>query len=117
LRLEDLCRIAGSRPRTIEYGFREFFDVTPMGYVRNVRLNKVRQRLSRSAGKPCSISATARRWGFAHMGQFNTHYRLLFDETPSMTLARSLGRALKQPSPTPKVGDELDTSNRRTSRR
>jgi AraC-like DNA-binding protein len=92
LQLEDLCKAAGSRPRTMEYGFREYFDVTPMVYVRCVRLNKVRQQLVRAAGSPCSISAVARRWGFAHMGQFSAHYRQLFAETPSMTMARRLAR-------------------------
>jgi AraC-like DNA-binding protein len=98
LQLEDLCKVAGSRPRTMEYGFREFFDVTPMEYVRCVRLNKVRQQLLRAAGTPCSISAIARRWGFAHMGQFNAHYRHLFAETPSMTLARPLMRPFSTPT-------------------
>jgi AraC-like DNA-binding protein len=99
LKLADLCRATGARPRTIEYGFREFFDTTPMGYIRSVRLTGVRRQLLRAAGNPCSISATARRWGFVHMGQFDTHYRLLFGETPSMTLERSRVRAQTQPLP------------------
>jgi hypothetical protein len=33
------------------------------------------------------------------MGQFDTHYRLLFGETPSMTLERSRVRAQTQPLP------------------
>jgi AraC family ethanolamine operon transcriptional activator len=99
LKLADLCRATGARPRTIEYGFREFFDTTPMGYIRSVRLTRVRRQLLRAAGNPCSISATARRWGFVHMGQFDTHYRLLFGETPSMTLEHSRVRAQTQPLP------------------
>jgi AraC-like DNA-binding protein len=97
LKLEDLCKAGGSRPRTLEYGFREFFDVTPMTYARCVRLDKVRWQLVRGVRASFSISAVARRWGFAHMGQFNAQYRLLFAETPSMTLARSFVHAAPTP--------------------
>jgi AraC-like DNA-binding protein len=89
LRLEDLCRIAGARPRTVEYGFRELLDTTPMRYIRGVRLDRVRRQLLRAGRGDCSISMIARRWGFVHMGQFDAHYRMLYGETPSMTRARS----------------------------
>jgi hypothetical protein len=36
-----------------------------------------------------SVAETARRWRFNHMGQFGRDYRLLFGESPSITLARS----------------------------
>jgi AraC-like DNA-binding protein len=86
--LNDICHVAGVRARTLEYGFREFYDVGPVAYVRSVRLCRVRRELmaQRSAGG--SVAKAARRWRFTHMGQFSRDYRILFGESPSMTLGR-----------------------------
>jgi AraC-like DNA-binding protein len=97
--LADLCEAAGARPRTLEYGFREFFDVGPMTYLRSVRLCRVRRDLS-NPGADSSVTAIARRWCFSHMGQFSRDYRLWFGEIPSVTLARARG-VLVKPSARP----------------
>ena len=38
------------------------------------------------------VSQMARQYGFIDPGRFAASYRALFDETPSATLRRSLGR-------------------------
>ncbi|MET0656740.1 MAG: helix-turn-helix domain-containing protein [Steroidobacteraceae bacterium] len=86
--LKDLCDIAGVRARTLEYGFREFYDVGPMAYLRSVRLSRVRHDLLNQKSAAGSIAKTAQRWRFTHMGQFSRDYRILFGERPSTTLAR-----------------------------
>lgn len=86
--LEDLCDTAGVRARTLEYGFREFYDVGPMAYIRSVRLSRVRRDLLNVKSANVSIAKTARRCRFTHMGQFSRDYRILFGESPSTTLAR-----------------------------
>lgn len=88
--LGQLCDAAGARPRTLEYGFREFFDVGPMTYLRCMRLYRTRRELLNAKASNVSVTATARRWRFSHMGQFSRDYRLLFGEKPSTTLARAL---------------------------
>lgn len=87
--LDDLCEAAGVRARTLEYGFREFYDAGPMAYVRSVRLCRVRRDLSEAHRLSAAVTTIARRWGFTHMGQFSRDYRILFGENPSTTLVRA----------------------------
>jgi len=85
--LLDLCIAAGVSTRALEYGFRDFYGMGPMAYVRNLRLCRVRHDLQDPDGSELSVSGAARRWSFTHMGQFSHDYRALFGEMPSMTLA------------------------------
>jgi len=85
--LMDLCEAAGVSTRALEYGFRDFYDLGPMAYVRNLRLCRVRHDLLDPNRNDHSVSGAARRWSFTHMGQFSHDYRALFGEMPSMTLA------------------------------
>jgi AraC-like DNA-binding protein len=87
--LADMCEAAGARPRTLEYGFREFYDLGPMSFLRTLRLSRVRRELSRAPATTGSVTVSARRWHFSHMGQFSRDYRRLFGENPSATLARA----------------------------
>ena len=84
--LVNLCEAAGVSTRALEYGFRDFYDLGPMAYVRNLRLCRVRHDLLDPTQAP-SVSSAARRWSFTHMGQFSHDYRALFGEMPSKTLA------------------------------
>ena len=85
--LSDLCEAAGVSTRALEYGFRDFYGLGPMAYVRNLRLCRVRHDLLDPSRNEHSVSGAARRWSFTHMGQFSHDYRALFGEMPSMTLA------------------------------
>jgi len=85
--LMDLCTAAGVSTRALEYGFRDFYGLGPMAYVRNLRLCRVRHDLLDPNRDDHSVSGAARRWSFTHMGQFSHDYRALFGEMPSMTLA------------------------------
>jgi transcriptional regulator GlxA family with amidase domain len=88
--LSVLSRHCGVAERTLEYGFRQMYDTTPMAYIRSQRLTRNRMALLRAPAH-ASISQTARAFGFTHMGQYSRDYRLLFGETPSMTRARANG--------------------------
>jgi AraC-like DNA-binding protein len=92
LRLADLCAATGVGPRTIEYGFREFYDISPMTYVKYLRLNRARRDLIRAGPTASSVKRYAEVWGFRHMGQFAKDYKILFGENPSATLVRSQDR-------------------------
>jgi len=87
IKLGDLCRACEVSARTLEYGFRQVYDTTPIAFIRSQRLTRSRSALLRAASH-ASISATARACGFTHMGQYSRDYRRLFGETPSLTLAR-----------------------------
>ena len=51
LRLSDLCRHAHLQARSLEYGFHDVLGITPMAYVKMLRLNRVRDLL-RSPQQP-----------------------------------------------------------------
>jgi len=95
--LVNLCEAAGVSTRALEYGFRDFYDLGPMAYVRNLRLCRVRHDLL-DPTQAASVSSAARRWSFTHMGQFSHDYRALFGEMPSKTLAAHQ-RAAKATNP------------------
>lgn len=85
--LADLVRASGVAGRTLLQHFRDFYGVPPMRYLRNRRLQLVRDDLlAQEAGQ---VSEIASRWGFAHLGRFAVEYRRRFGECPSVTRARS----------------------------
>ncbi len=86
LTIEKLAAIAGVSTRTLFAGFRDFRQVTPMAYLRKVRLDKARQALQRGAFEGTSgVTEVALDCGFAHLGRFAAQYRLQFGELPSAT--------------------------------
>jgi AraC family transcriptional regulator, ethanolamine operon transcriptional activator len=94
LRLSALCRHAHLKIRSLEYGFREVTGLTPVAYIRSLRLNAVRRALQQNARAQFrSISEIATDAGFWHLSQFAKDYRLFFGETPTETRRRSLTRA------------------------
>jgi AraC-like DNA-binding protein len=82
----ELAQASGSCVRTLEYVFRDYFDVTPKAYLKSRRLVAVRHELLRSLHSKSLINEIANRWGFWHMGQFAADYRRFFGELPSETL-------------------------------
>ena len=98
LPLSELCRHAKLKVRTLETGFREVTGLTPIAYIRSLRLNAVRRALHDASVQQRSISDIALDNGFWHLSQFATDYRKLFGETPSTTRRRN--RAAGSPQAT-----------------
>jgi AraC family transcriptional regulator, ethanolamine operon transcriptional activator len=88
LRLSELCNYARVQSRSLEYGFREITGLSPIAYVKTVRLNAVRKVLSSSDASDRSISEIALDHGFWHLSQFSVDYRRFFGETPTTTRKR-----------------------------
>ncbi len=86
-----LCRVAKASERTLEYGFREYFGISPKQFLLKHRLNGVRKHLRDGDPQNTKIISIANQWGFWHMGQFAADYRKLFGELPSETLKRCDG--------------------------
>jgi len=82
--------------RTLEYGFKQFYDVTPTAFIKSQRLTRAHRMLRQAGTNLVSISGVARSLGFTHMGQFSRDYRLLFGESPTMTLQRGRQRGIRQ---------------------
>jgi AraC-like DNA-binding protein len=83
--LADLALVAGCSARTLNDAFREQLCVTPMTHIRRLRLDQVREELLASSE---SVSDTAWRWGFTHLGRFASAYHERFGELPSETVRR-----------------------------
>jgi AraC family transcriptional regulator, ethanolamine operon transcriptional activator len=96
LPLSELCRHAGLKVRTLETGFREVTGLTPVAYIRSLRLNMVRRALHGASARQRSISDIALDNGFWHLSQFAADYRKLFGESPINTRRRGQISGLRQ---------------------
>jgi AraC-like DNA-binding protein len=76
--------------RSLQAGFRQWRETTPTAFLRQARLQLVRDDLLRS-GPEANVTTVALRHGFSHLGRFSAQYRSAFGEDPSATLRR--GRA------------------------
>ena len=92
LRIANVCEAAGIRSRTLEYGFQELFGISPVSYIKALRLNHVRRMLLCPAAAGRTITAIALDSGFCHLSQFAADYQKFFGESPSITRRRSLAR-------------------------
>jgi len=87
LTVADLAKIACVSVRALEEGFRRHLNTTPVGYLRDVRLDSVRQALIAAVGaEHASITDIAYRFGFTHLGRFAAYYKKRFGVSPSATL-------------------------------
>jgi AraC-like DNA-binding protein len=87
----DIIQAAGVSGRALFKHFRRSIGSTPMRYLRDARLERVRQSLL-NATPGEHVRDIAARWGFDHMGRFAHDYRRRFGESPSATLGRSFIR-------------------------
>ncbi|ROS60464.1 AraC family transcriptional regulator [Curtobacterium sp. PhB172] len=86
--IADLAAVAGLSVRSVQESFRRVFDVSPLTYLRDVRLDRVRSELLGLDPQVGAIGGVARRWGFAHLGRFSASYAARFGEYPKQTLRR-----------------------------
>ena len=83
--MAELARCANVSERSLYNGFKDFRDTTPIKYITDLRLRRVREDLCRSK-HTTKIAEIAAKWGFSHQGAFAKAYREKFGETPSVTL-------------------------------
>ncbi len=85
--LDQIADAAGTRPRAIQYAFRRYYDTTPLGYLRRLRLERAHCDLQ--AGDPSrgdTVARVAHRWGYTSTNSFATAYRNVYGVPPSLTL-------------------------------
>jgi len=85
----DVCKGVGASRRKLNYCFLEVLGTNPIGYLRAVRLNKVRRELKRCTDERIGVYDIAVKWGFWHFSQFSLDYKRHFAELPSETLRRA----------------------------
>ncbi|WP_443114513.1 AraC family transcriptional regulator [Herbaspirillum seropedicae] len=81
---EQLAQAAGVSVRSLYAGFKDFLGVSPMQYLRDLRMERARTELM--SGDSQHVAGVALRWGFAHMGRFSNEYKQRYGESPSKTL-------------------------------
>lgn len=84
----DLCQAIGTSRRALQYAFEEVMQISPVTYLRTMRLNRVRSELRQCSAS--TVGDVAARWGFWHPSRFASEYKALFGESPSATRAASL---------------------------
>ena len=72
--------------RTLQEGFRRHLDMSPMEYVRMVRLRRAHSDLRSAHPSHTTVAAIAHRWGFTHLGRFATAHKKMYGETPHQAL-------------------------------
>ncbi len=88
--LRDLCAQAASSHATLDRGLRELYGLSPLLYLKMLRLSRARKDL-RQPNEDTTMTDVALRWGFLELGRFSVQYRQRFGETPSETLAHARG--------------------------
>jgi transcriptional regulator GlxA family with amidase domain len=81
-----LARSVAVSARSLQYGFARSIGVPPMAYLRDVRLERIRDDLRSGDPHTTSVSRIAERWGVLDLSRLAAAYRRKFGETPSQTL-------------------------------
>jgi len=87
LTIKSLVRQLETTTRTLHFGFIETFGMSPIAYIRNLRLASARRDLINKTWP--TVTETAMFWNFHHLGRFSMAYQLAYGETPSETARRS----------------------------
>ncbi|MBX2832895.1 MAG: AraC family transcriptional regulator [Rhodospirillales bacterium] len=89
LKLADISAVAGCGYRSVQKGFIKAYGMSPMAYLRIVRLKHIRA-IFLTGLNGNAISDVAKQWGFTHMGHFAKCYYQEFGELPSETIRKHL---------------------------
>ncbi|ERP95962.1 hypothetical protein Q669_29190 [Labrenzia sp. C1B10] len=81
----DICKELRVSERTLQYSFREYIGLSPIAYLRALRLNRVRAELANADPQSTTVTQVAMRYGFVHLGRFAGDYKRMFGVTPSET--------------------------------
>ncbi|MDH3600104.1 MAG: helix-turn-helix domain-containing protein [Candidatus Tectomicrobia bacterium] len=88
LRIGELCRHLAVSERTLRHAFRDVAGLSPLDYLKMLRLNRVNRALRQADPAEVLVKQVAYLNGFTHLGQFCRDYKQLFDKSPSQTLQR-----------------------------
>ncbi|MFD9894449.1 helix-turn-helix transcriptional regulator [Amycolatopsis sp. NPDC059027] len=85
----DVAATARTTIRAVQHAFRRHLGTTPMGYLRQARLQHAhRELLAADPTTGATVTEIAARWGFFHPGRFAHHYRTAYGCPPYRTLCR-----------------------------
>lgn len=88
LTVAEVAAAVGASTRTLQTAFRRDLGTTPMGHLRDVRLERAHAELLDGDPASVTVGEVARRWGFDHLGRFATAHQRRFGSLPSAALRR-----------------------------
>jgi AraC-like DNA-binding protein len=86
--IADVAASASISLRALHYGFQKARGVSPMVWLKQRRLDRVRTELLAADPAETTVTDVALRWGLVHLGRFAADYLARFGELPSVTLHR-----------------------------
>jgi AraC-like DNA-binding protein len=72
--------------RTLQQGFQRHLGMSPMSYVRVVRLRRAHRDLRWADPAHHTVAAIAHRWGFTNLSRFAAAHKAMYGQTPLQTL-------------------------------
>lgn len=82
----QLCERLHVSRRTLQYCFEDVLGISPIQFLRIIRLNGARRHLREDFSASKTVRDVAADWGFWHFSQFSSDYRKLFGQSPSESL-------------------------------
>ncbi len=82
--IDELSSVSNMSVRSIYNAFSKAFATTPKCYIKQLKLQKLREDLLQ--GKCRNVTEIALDYGFSHLGRFSSDYRKAFGELPSETM-------------------------------
>jgi len=76
--------------RSLQQAFRREMEMTPMTYLREVRLRRAHRALVESDPSVNTVASIAHQWGFTNLGRFAETHTARYGESPGVTLRRTL---------------------------
>jgi AraC-like DNA-binding protein len=86
IKLDDLVNASGVSTRSLHAGFKKYYNLSPMKYLQNVRLDLARNLLKHETSLTTSVTHIAMSCGFVHLSRFSSNYEKRFGELPLKTL-------------------------------
>jgi AraC-like DNA-binding protein len=85
--LSHIAVVAGVSGRSLRSAFRRQYGTTPMGYLRQVRLERAHaQLLAADPAGETTVAAVARQWGWASPARFTDDYQWRFGTPPGRAM-------------------------------
>jgi AraC-like DNA-binding protein len=89
LTLSSIAARSQMSVRALQQGFKRHLGMSPMSYLREVRLRRAHQTLIESDPSVVTVASVAYDWGFTNLGRFAAAHAARYREPPAKTLRRT----------------------------